>query len=258
MREIPFAPRFSLCTQQPASWQPFATFIPRHYEPRYSYPLLVMFHGRGGDERQLLRVMPRLSNRNYIAVGLRGPQATPARRDGSVGYGWAQAVRGATGGEGIATLLRPRIPQLSEATSEYLADYVFQAVAQIRRRFNIQKRQIYLMGYGEGAAAAYRLGLGMPSRFAGIVAVNGWLPRNNGPLVWLPEARRLRVLLVHGSDNELVPISAAESAYRLLSTAGIPTTFHVLESGHRIHSEALRLINSWVMEYCWHDVPVEI
>ena len=258
MRELPFAPRFSLCVPQSPRCEPVATFVPRHYEPRYAYPLLVMFHGRGGDERQLLRVMPRLSNRNYIAIGLRGTQSTPVRRDGSAGYGWAQAVRGATDGEGIATLMRPRIPQLSEATSEYLAEYVFQAVAQVRRRFNIQKRQIYLMGYGEGAAAAYRLGLGMPSRFAGIVAVNGWLPRNNGPLMWLPQARRLRVFIVHGSDNHLVPVSAAENAYRLLSTTGIPTTFHVLESGHRINSESLRLINSWVMEFCRNELPVEI
>lgn len=256
MRELPFAPRFSFCASQSPRWQPAATFIPRHYEPGYAYPLLVLFHGRGGDERQLLRVMPRISNRNYIAIGLRGPQTTPARRDGSVGYGWAQAARGATTGEGVATLALPRMPQLSEATCEYLAEYVSQGVAQLRRRYRIDKRQIYLVGYGEGAAAAYRLGLGMPSRFAGIIAVNGWLPRNNGPLVWLPDARRLRVLIVHGTDNRLVPVSVAERAHRLLSTAGIPTELHVDESGHRINGETLRLINDWVMEFCWKALPV--
>jgi phospholipase/carboxylesterase len=148
------------------------------------------------------------------------------------------------------------MPQLSEATSEYLAEYVSQGVSQVRRRYRIDKRQIYLVGYGEGAAAAYRLGLGMPARFAGIIAVNGWLPRNNGPLVWLPDARRLRVLIVHGTDNRLVPVSAAERAYRLLCTAGIPTELHVDESGHRINGETLRLINDWVMEFCWKELPL--
>src|SRR5262245_26955492 len=170
-------------------------YVPRHYEPRYAYPLLVLFHGRGGDENQLLRIMPRLSNRNYVAVGLRGPEPTRVRRDGTAGYAWAQTLRGAGGGEGIATIHRPVMPQLSEASCDFLADYVADAVGEVQGRLNIHSRRIFLVGYGEGAAAAYRLGLGMPEKFAGIVAVNGWLPRCHGPLIWLPQARRLRVLI---------------------------------------------------------------
>ena len=32
-----------------------ARFIPRQYEPNYPYPLLVLFHARGGDEEQFVR-----------------------------------------------------------------------------------------------------------------------------------------------------------------------------------------------------------
>jgi phospholipase/carboxylesterase len=225
-------------------------YVPRHYEPRYAYPLLVLFHGRGGDENQLLRIMPRLSNRNYVAVGLRGPQTTRARKDGTVGYAWAQALRGASVGEGIATLHRPTIPQLSEASCDFLADYVADAIDEVQGRLNIHSRRIFLVGYGEGAAAAYRLGLGMPAQFAGIVAVNGWLPRCSGPMIWLPEARRLRVLIAHGRDNKLVPVSAAQQAHRILLAAGIDTNLHLLDSGHRIQSQLLRLVNEWIMEFC--------
>jgi phospholipase/carboxylesterase len=131
-----------------------------------------------------------------------------------------------------------------------LADYVFRAVAEVRRRLNIHMGRIFLVGYGEGATAAYRLGLGMPARFAGIIAVNGWLPRSTGPLLWLPQARRLRVLIAHGRDNRLVPVSAAERAHRLLYSAGIDTSFQLLDSGHRIHHQLLDLINHWVMDSC--------
>jgi phospholipase/carboxylesterase len=244
------ASRFEFAEPEPDDWRAAATYVPRAYEPGYAYPLLVLFHGRGGDEQQLVRVMPRLSNRNYVAIGLRGPQMTRSRRDGSLGYGWAQAHRSAAVGEGVATLLRPRRPQLAEATCEFLADYVFRAVRKVRRRLNIHMSRVFLVGYGEGAAAAYRLGLGMPERFAGIVAVNGWLPRTNGPMLWLPEARRLRVLIAHGCDNRLVPVSAAEDAHRLLYSAGIDTNLHLLESGHRIRRELLDLVNHWVMDFC--------
>ncbi len=242
--------RFQLPEPGAQARRPAATFIPKHYEPGYAYPLLVLFHGRGGDEHQLLRVMPKLSARNYVAVALRGPEVTPRRRDGSLGYGWGQAARGAKTGEGVASLQRPRTPALSEATADILAGYVSQAICGIERHVHINRDRVFLVGYGEGATAAYRLGLGMPRDFAGLVAINGWLPRSSGPLLRLPDARRLRVLIGHGRDNELVPASAAHAAHRLLYTAGIDTTFRLIASGHRIHGQLLNLINHWLIESC--------
>src|SRR5579859_5417419 len=91
---------------------PVRTFLPIGYEPRYPYPLLVFFHGQGGNEEQILRLAPRLSRRNYICIGLRGPQALGVRPDGRTGYGW--------GSEGQFDTL--------------LEDYVFRAVEQTRLR----------------------------------------------------------------------------------------------------------------------------
>ena len=50
-------------------------FVPQRYEPNYAYPLLVLFHGRGGDEDQLIRALPSVSWRNYVGLGLRGPES---------------------------------------------------------------------------------------------------------------------------------------------------------------------------------------
>ena len=64
-------------------------FIPRQYEPNYAYPLLVLLHARGGDEDQLVRAMPALSWRNYVGLGLRGPEPV-IKRDGLAGFGWGR------------------------------------------------------------------------------------------------------------------------------------------------------------------------
>src|SRR3979409_971831 len=70
---------------------PVRTFLPTGYEPRYPYPLLVLFHGHGGNEEQILRLAPRLSRRNYICIGLRGPHELGERQDGRTGYAWGCA-----------------------------------------------------------------------------------------------------------------------------------------------------------------------
>src|SRR5271165_5488443 len=64
-------------------------FIPRQYEPNYAYPLLALFHARGGDEEQLVRAMPALSWRNYVGLGLRGPEPV-IRRDHLAGFSWGR------------------------------------------------------------------------------------------------------------------------------------------------------------------------
>src|SRR4051794_21399362 len=71
---------------------PVRTFLPTGYEPRYPYPLVVFFHGHGGNEEQILHLAPRLSRRNYICISLRGPHALGARGEGEGeghnGYAW--------------------------------------------------------------------------------------------------------------------------------------------------------------------------
>src|ERR1700693_1850354 len=76
---------------------PVRTFLPAGYEPRYPYPLLVFFHGHGGNEEQILRLAPRLSRRNYISIGLRGPVSASPLGDDTAGYAW--------GGPAYLTLL---------------------------------------------------------------------------------------------------------------------------------------------------------
>src|SRR5258705_9905211 len=67
---------------------PHMLFAPQHYEPNYAYPVVVWLHSDGGDERQLLRVMPHISKRNYVAVGVRA--SIPC--EGRPGYEWQQSL----------------------------------------------------------------------------------------------------------------------------------------------------------------------
>src|ERR1700745_55829 len=61
---------------------PLRASLPPGYEPNYPYPLVVFLHGHGGSDEQILRLAPRLSRRNYICIGLRGPEQTAPRPNG--------------------------------------------------------------------------------------------------------------------------------------------------------------------------------
>jgi phospholipase/carboxylesterase len=209
---------------------PVRTFLPTGYEPRYAYPLLVFFHGHGGNEEQILRLAPKLSRRNFICIGLRGPEAVGIRDDGREGYSWAPDA-------------------LCDAHQE---DYIFRAIEQSRRSYHVHSERIYLAGVCEGATLAYRLGLLYPEKFAGVISLNGAMPQG-GPLLRLPEVRQLSVFIGHGIANAIVPLSIARKNCRLLYTAGCPVEMHTYPATHRLHPHMLRDINRWVIARCNED-----
>jgi phospholipase/carboxylesterase len=213
--------------QTPRRW-PVRTFLPTGYEPNYPYPLLVFFHGHGGNEEQIMRLAPRLSRRNYICIGLRGTQLLGQRSDGSLGYTWGT----------------------SEQSDTLVEDYVLRAVEQTRRNYHVHSERIYLAGFCEGATLAYRLGLTFPERFAGVISLNGSLPPRGSLFLRLPEVRQLRVLIGHGIANAVVPLTTARRDFRLLYTAGLPIQMHTYPSTHRLHPDMLRDINRWIIDMC--------
>src|SRR5207237_9885678 len=114
-----------------------------------------------------------------------------------------------------------------------IEDYVLRAVEQTRRSFHVHSERIYLAGFCEGATVAYRLGVQFPERFAGLIALNGVMPRHGCPLLRLPEIRQLRVLIGHGIANAVVPLALARQGFRLLSPAGLDVTIHTYPATHR-------------------------
>src|SRR5262245_45080611 len=154
------------------------TFMPTGFESTYEYPLIVFFHRDGSSERQIMRLVPHLSRRNFICMGLRG-MVPMYRTDGRLGYSWDNDA-------GLTTELE---------------DYVFAAIADAYDRLPVHADRIFLAGIGEGATQAYRLAFSYPNKFAGVISLNGKLPQR-GPLWRLQQTRQLPVFIGHGRDNE--------------------------------------------------------
>jgi phospholipase/carboxylesterase len=208
--------------------KPVRTFLPTGYEPNYAYPLVVFLHGHGGNEEQVLRLAPRLSRRNYVCIGLRGPQPLGVRSDGRVGYSW--------GPDGQC--------------DAQVEDYVLRAIEQTRRSYHVHSERIYLAGIKEGATLAYRLGLAYPEKFGGVIALNGRLPRP-GSVLWRPdEVRGSRVLIGHGIANAMVPLTTAKRDCQVLYSAGLRVRMHTYPTTHRLHPHMLRDVNRWIMQIC--------
>ena len=101
-----------------------------------------------------------------------------------------------------------------------------------------------LVGFSQGTMMALQVGLRRPTPLAAIVGYSGMLVLPNRPAP--DEAAALvkskpPVLLVHGSEDELIPVQALFHATQTLAALEIPAEWHISHGvGHGIDGEGLR------------------
>jgi phospholipase/carboxylesterase len=253
--ERPNAPSFEMTTVASGSLVQ-TRFIPQRYEPNYAYPLLALFHARGGDEQQMVRSMPALSWRNYVGLSLRGPEPFE-RRGCNEGFTWgstfARPDRHAPRTSPTlseAEIVRRRLWGTEPDPIDRLEEGVFAAIRQTRRALHVHSERLFLVGVGEGAAVAYRLGLSHPERFAGVVAINGYLPGGFRPLGRLKACRDLGILVVHGEWNARVPVRSVRREVAMLRAGGLQVAFQSYPCAHRLTSPMLADVDTWLINHC--------
>lgn len=239
-------------------------YIPRSYEPNYAYPLLTLLHDHGGSARAWIEAMPGISQRNHLGLALRGPwvpsgSSEAGRRDWGVSYNRprtlsAEAVnlppdndadrfRGVCEGEWIDDR------DLNESL-------VFQAVRRVRRILHVHSERVFLVGVGQGAAVALDLGLRYPERFAGVVALNGWLPRVPGLLRRFRDLKGFPILWQSSQLHSNADLEADLRAIRLLNAAGCRVESLSHASRRTIAPRMLAEVDRWVLEQFVLTSPV--
>lgn len=196
-------------------------FTPKHYERNYAYPLVVWLHGPHDDERQVTRVMPYISDRNYVAAGPRGTASA-----GADGYTWSQ--------------------QPDDIERAQLS--VVAAIEGARRWLNVNERRVFLAGFGAGGTMAFRLALAQPGRFAGVLSLCGALPQTLRPLARYREARRLQVFLAAGREGSQYSEAQVCRDLRLFHVAAMPVCLRLYPCGDEVTTNMLSDMDRWMME----------
>jgi phospholipase/carboxylesterase len=115
--------------------------------------------------------------------------------------------------------------------------------AELARR-KLPASALALVGFSQGTMMALQVGLRRPTAPAAIVGYSGLfvLPNNAEPDAVVAEIKsRPPVLLVHGDQDDLIPVEALFHATQALAALEVPTEFHISAGiGHGIDQEGLR------------------
>jgi len=193
--------------------------------------LLVLHHGRGTDERDLLGLADFLDPERRLKIVT--PRA-PLQLPGSPGYHWYL------------------VPQVGYPDPETFAA-ARAALAELHdglwEETGIGPGRTVLGGFSMGAVMSYAMGLGAdrPS-VAGILAFSGFVPAVEGWEPALADRTDTRAFISHGRNDPVIGVAFAERAEALLAEGGLDVTYRESELGHQIDPAHLREASAWLGE----------
>ena len=190
-------------------------------------PLVIVLHGRGADETDLLPVIERLPRAlSYASLRALVPVA-------GGGFTWFEN-RGAA--RPIAKSLRASSAQIRAWLDELTPPAT--------------QRPVFLAGFSAGMMMAGALMLDDPARFAGAVLLSGALPLDSGLDAEDERLRGKPVFYARGERDDVIPADlVARSEAYLRERSGAVLTARMYDHDHSISVNEIRDIAAWFAEH---------
>jgi phospholipase/carboxylesterase len=195
--------------------------------------LLVLHHGRGADEHDLLGLADVLDpERRLHVVTPGGPLTIP---------GWP--------GKHWYTVPRVGFPDPETFFAAHAKLAAFHD--DLWERTGLAPEQTVFGGFSMGSVMSYALGLD-PSRPgpAGILAFSGFVPTVEG---WTPDVAGraesgLRAFVAHGRRDPVMDVAFARQARELLEAGGVDVEYHESDAAHHIDPDHVPAAVSWLAQ----------
>jgi phospholipase/carboxylesterase len=193
--------------------------------------LLILHHGRGADEHDLLGLADVLDRAQRLhVVTPRAPLTMP---------GWG----------GAHWYMVPEVGYPDHDTFHSSYKLLCDFHDELWERTGIPPERTVLGGFSMGCVMSYATGLGGGRpRPAGILAFSGFIPTVDG---WSPDLaarENLRVFMAHGRNDQTISIDFAHKARAELEAGGLAVEYHENGGAHQIDPSALGAAISWLAE----------
>jgi phospholipase/carboxylesterase len=191
--------------------------------------LLVLHHGRGADEQDLLALADLLDPQSRLHVATpRAPLTLPSWP----GHHW---------------YVVPRVgypdPDTFHASYRQLADFH----DELWQRTGLAPERTVLGGFSMGSVMSYSLGLGADRPApAGILAFSGFVPIVDGWRPSLAGRAGLRTFIAHGRRDAIIGVEFARRARDLLKAGGLEVDYHESDGAHQIDPAHLAPAADWL------------
>lgn len=134
-----------------------------------------------------------------------------------------------------------------QAYDEQGLDYSRQALSDwltsLGSSTGVPPERTFLTGFSQGGAMTLDVGFDFP--FAGLCSLSGYLHPQRQINGYSPPT-----LIIHGSEDPVVPVSLAQKARDTLKQQGINVTYQEFPMQHEITPEAVETLKQFITGFC--------
>ncbi len=189
-------------------------------------PALILLHGRGANEDDLLGLAEYLDERLFI-ISARAPFAFQM---GS-GYTWYD----------LEEVGRPDPTMFAESFQK-----LTQFFLDVKKGYPVNPAKIFFCGFSMGTVMSYAMALTRPDEVAGVLANSGYIPESADITLAWDKIRGKPYFIAHGRYDPVIPMVFAERARDLLEKAGAQLAYHEYDMAHQITEQSLNDMMGWL------------
>jgi phospholipase/carboxylesterase len=202
----------------------YALSVPSGKPENAELPLVFILHGRGADANDLIDIAPLIDD-NYRFIFPNAPEPFEPSPGFSFGYTWFDGWPAER-----SSFVRSR---------ELLLRFIDEAVA----RYPTPPGKIVLSGFSQGGMMSLDAGFRTKQQLAGIVVMSGALNEQDPP----PLSPEIPVLMIHGTQDDMIPVLAAHRARRILEQHGVEPEYHEFAMGHYVTPESMAVVRDFLV-----------
>ena len=125
---------------------------------------------------------------------------------------------------------------------------IHQLLADVRSN-GFSPKNIFLIGFSQGASLAMEIALRLPFAIGGIVPIAGFIKfRDTLSNEATKESKATPVLLLHGNQDEIIHVIASEKAHDFFKERGNPVYFKRYDGGHKIPKRTGPIVKSFILD----------
>ena len=189
-----------------------------------SPPLVLMLHGLTGDENSMGVFAPRIPPQFTLLF----PQGPYPYAMG--GFSWIDGGFGAW----------PAVHEFDTSIQSLRT-----LLTRIPTRLPVDRQQVHLAGFSQGAALAYIYALSEPDGIQSLVGLSGFMPTGADLTTQAETLGGVKAFVAHGTNDHLVPVSRARGSVTLLERAGAQVTYCETEGGHKLSATCFRAMGKF-------------
>ncbi len=207
------------------------TYLVNASKAKSDPPVLILLHGYGSSEGDLIEVAKTLDER-FLTFSLRAPF-----KGSDVGYSWYELTRTRT------NELTSNYAELKQSKAKIIS-----FISNACKAYKADSTKVFLMGFSQGAIMAYDIALTSPKKIAGILALSGrMLEDTKTAIAETTSVAKLKFFIAHGNSDNVISIKESEKATEFLKTNNIKeVTYKNYEMPHSISGAELNDIKAWL------------